>query len=68
MGNPNLNPTRYKIEQMHWRSALNKCIEQMYWLINIHQYIFSHLSEKEKKTNLSLLSEREREKIYFVKT
>jgi hypothetical protein len=36
MGNPNPNPTRYKIEQMHWRGALNKCIEKMHWLINIH--------------------------------
>jgi hypothetical protein len=45
MGNPNSNPTRYKIEQMHWRGALNKCtggvhwtdaldgcIEQVYWV------------------------------------
>jgi hypothetical protein len=31
-------------------------------------YSLSHLSKKEKKTNLSLLSEKEKEKRYSVKT
>jgi hypothetical protein len=59
-----------RIEQVHCRSALNKYIEQMRWLINIHQSTLSlsHLSEKKRKKNLSLLSEREKEKRYFVKT
>jgi hypothetical protein len=70
MGNPNPNPIKCKIEHMHWRGALNKCIEQIHWLINIHQYTLSlsDISEKEKKMNLSLLSEREKEKRYSVKT
>jgi hypothetical protein len=53
---------------VHWIGALEGCIEQLYWAdILAYKYTpvysLSHLSEKEKKMNLSLLSEREREKI-----
>jgi hypothetical protein len=30
MENSNPNPTRYKIEHVHWKSALNKYIEQIH--------------------------------------
>jgi hypothetical protein len=30
MGNPNPSPTRYKIEQMHWRGALNRCTGEVH--------------------------------------
>jgi hypothetical protein len=62
MGNPIPNLTHYKIEQMHWRGALNRCIEQMYWLINIHQYILSLTYQKKKRKRICHYYQRKRKR------
>jgi hypothetical protein len=55
MENPNPNLTRYKTdrctEEVYWIGVLNKCIEQICWLINIYQSALPqiYLSEKKKK-------------------
>jgi hypothetical protein len=53
-----------RIEQVHCRGALNKCIEQIRWLINIHQSTLSLTYQKRKeKESVTIIRERKKKDI-----
>jgi hypothetical protein len=47
---------------VHWKGALNKCIEQIHWLINIHKYTLSLIYQKKKRKWICHYYQRERKR------